>query len=346
MKICVYVFLLLLLIVRFFISQPVYKNGQNLTLSQQVLQEPVRYSSYQSVTLSGIKMYLPLYPEISYGDKITVSGIYQNGKLTNPKLVSVKESGGLFDFRKYLIAFYQKNLPEPHASLVAGIIIGSKANIPVTFWGALKYTGVAHAVVASGTNVTFVAGFLISVFTLFFSRRRSVILTIIAVWIYTVISGLDSPIIRAAIMATVAFGAQALGKLALAWKTLILTVYLMLMYNPAYAGDIGFIMTFVSVISLMLFQKKIEIILSFLPKFLKESLSTSLAAQIGVGPILYVTFGQFNILSPLINALVLWTVGPIMVIGAISALLGLRWLLYLVYPLTWWFINIVGLFSV
>jgi competence protein ComEC len=245
-----------------------------------------------------------------------------------------------------LIEFYQQNLPEPHASLVAGIVLGSKSSIPETFWNELKLTGVAHVVVASGTNVTFVAGFLISLFTLCFPRRKSVLLVIIAIWLYAVISGLESPIIRAAIMASVALSAQALGKLALAWKTLILTVYMMLVYQPAWIGDVGFIMTFVSVISLMLFQKKMEIILSFLPKVIKEGLSTSLAAQIGVAPILFVTFGQFNILSPLINALVLWTVGPIMMIGAISALLRIRYLLYLVYPLTWWFINIVGLFSV
>lgn len=263
MKLFVYILLLLLLVFRFYTTQPNYKNGQTLTLTQQVLQEPVRYPTNQSVTLSGLKISLPLYPEIVYGETVSITGVYQDGKLTKAKLVNIKENGGLFDFRKRLIDFYQKNLPESHASLVAGIVMGSKSSLPVSFWNALKTTGVAHVVVASGTNVTFVAGFMISVFILFFPRRKSVVLTIIMVWLYAVVSGMESPIIRAAVMATAVLGAQALGKLALAWKVLILTAYIMLIYRPAWAGDIGFIMTFVSVISLMLFQKKIEIILSF-----------------------------------------------------------------------------------
>ena len=59
------------------------------------------------------------------------------------------------------------------------------------------------------------------------------------------------------------------------------------------------------------------------PEILKEGLSTSLAAQIGVAPILFVTFGQFNILSPLINALVLWTVPYIMILGSVGGVVGL-----------------------
>ena len=346
MKFYVYVFLLLLLVFRFYVTRPTYQNGQTLTLTQKVLQEPIRYASYQNITLSGLKFYLPLYPEIVYGDQITVSGIYQNGKLTGAKLISVKQSSGLFSFRKKIIEFYQKSLPEPHASLVAGIVLGSKSSLPENFWNDLKITGVAHVVVASGMNVTFVSGFLVALATLFISRRKAVLLVIISIWLYVLLSGLEAPIIRAAVMATATLGAQALGKLALAWKTLVLTVYIMLIYQPLWIGDIGFILTFVATTSLMLFQKKLEIIFSFLPKAVKEGLSISLAAQIGVAPILFVTFGQFNILSPVINALVLWTVAPIMIIGSVSAVLGLKYALYLVYPLTWWFIKVVEVFNV
>ncbi|MEK7112411.1 MAG: ComEC/Rec2 family competence protein, partial [Patescibacteria group bacterium] len=84
---------------------------------------------------------------------------------------------------------------------------------------------------------------------------------------------------------------------------------------------------------------------------LREGLASSLAAQIGVSPILFVTFGQFNLLSPVANALVLWTVPLIMAISGVAGLLSLiipglaRLVLYLAYPLTSWFIFINSLFS-
>ncbi len=88
-----------------------------------------------------------------------------------------------------------------------------------------------------------------------------------------------------------------------------------------------------------------------IPVILREGLSTSLAAQIGVAPILLVTFGQFNLLSPLINALVLWTIAPITIIGAIGGLIGVfvpglgRMILYLTFPLSAWFVYIVNIFN-
>ena len=42
----------------------------------------------------------------------------------------------------------------------------------------------------------------------------------------------------------------------------------------------------------------------------------SLAAQIGMIPILFVTFGQFNIWSPVVSVLTLWTIPYIMILGS------------------------------
>jgi len=100
----------------------------------------------------------------------------------------------------------------------------------------------------------------------------------------------------------------------------------------------------------MVFEKRIAKLLKFMPGVLKEGFSTSFAAQIGVSPILFVTFGQFNILSPLINALVLWTVPYIMILASLGGVVGLmlpilgKLILYVCYPLTWWFAKIVEIF--
>jgi len=124
----------------------------------------------------------------------------------------------------------------------------------------------------------------------------------------------------------------------------------MLLIKPIWITDLGFILSFVATASLMLFQKRINSLLKFVPNILREGLSTSLAAQIGVAPIIYATFGQFNIFSPLINALVLWTIPYIMILGAIGGIVGLvipilgKVILLIAFPLVWWFVGIVNLF--
>jgi competence protein ComEC len=206
-------------------------------------------------------------------------------------------------------------------------------------------------VVASGMNVTLVAGFLLNLLILVLPRRQAVPVTLIGIWCYSLIAGFDAPIIRAAIMGSIGFTAQVLGKLYYAWRALAFSALAMLIIQPKWVGDIGFILSFVATASLMIFEAKIRKYLMKIPVILREGLSTSLAAQIGVAPILLVTFGQFNLLSPLINALVLWTIAPITIIGAIGGLIGVfvpglgRMILYLTFPLSAWFVYIVNIFN-
>ena len=349
--------LILIIFFRYFSEIPKYKNGDFVKITSRVYTEPIVYERQQYLTLQGLKIYLPKYPEINYGDTIIVTGTVDGNKLAtgyvlkNPKLIKIEESNKLlYGLRQKLILFYKSSLPEPYASLVAGITIGSK-NMPSSFWDKLKKTGTAHVVVASGTNVTMVASFLISILTYFFKRKLAVFITIAGIFVYVVLSGFDAPIIRAGIMGSIAFLAQSKGRLVGSYRLLIYSGVLMLLIKPLWITDLGFILSFVATLSLMLFQKRINTKLSFVPNILREGLSTSLAAQVGVAPIIYVTFGQFNILSPVINALILWTVSYVMILGAIGGIIGLivpligRLILFIAFPFLWWFVEIIKIFG-
>ena len=352
MRYLLWLVLILLVLLRQVTDRPTYQNGDRVRITTRVTSEPAKYEYSQRLILSGLKVYLPRFPEISYGDKVVVEGIVLSNELKNPVLVFQDEGTGLlFKFRKNLIDFYRKSLPEPHASLVSGVTLGSKQSIPSDFWQTLKSTGTAHVVVASGMNVTLVAGFLVNFLIIFMTRRRAVPLALVGIWVYALVSGFDAPIVRAAIMGSIGFSAQALGRLNDAWKGLFLSGLVMLGFRPDWLGDIGFILSFVATASLMLFQKRVERKIRFFPKIIRADFSTSLAAQIGVAPILWITFGQFNLLSPMINALVLWTIAPITIIGMISGFVGIfvpligRLILFVIFPLTSWFVGVVNYFA-
>ena len=343
--------LISLILLRYFSARPDYKNGDHVRITSRVYSEPINYDRQQYLTLQGLKIYLPKYPEISYGETIVVEGVVEEKILKNPKLILISDSRfKIFDLREKLILFYKNSLPEPYASLIAGITIGSK-NMPESFWNKLKSTGTAHVVVASGTNVTMLATFLISTLTYLFNRKRAVFMTLTGIVGYIVLSGFDAPIIRAGIMGSIVFLAQNKGRLVNSWRLLIYCAGIMLLIKPIWITDLGFILSFVATMSLMLFQKKIDDKLKFVPNILREGLSTSLAAQIGVAPIIYVTFGQFNMLSPVINALILWTIPYIMILGALGGIVGLvvplvgRLILFMLFPLLWWFVEAIQIFG-
>ena len=352
MRYVFWIFLIILVFVRIITTQPDFSDGDRVRISTKVSSEPIRYDTSQRLILFGLKTYLPNYPEINYGDKVVVEGIVDDGKLTVPTLISLElATGRLYKTRNNIIKVYQKSLPEPHSSLLAGLTLGSKAGLPASFWEALKKTGTAHVVVASGMNVTLVTSFLIGILIIFLPRRKAIPLALVGVWSYSLLSGFDAPIVRAAIMGSIVVTAQAFGRLQTASRALFLSAALMLIIKPDWITDIGFILSFVATGSLMLFERKIASLIHFVPGIFREGLSTSLAAQIGVAPILYATFGQFSLLSPIINALVLWTIAPITIIGGIGGVLGLisvtigKMIIFLAYPLTTWFIWIVGVFG-
>lgn len=343
-----YLILILIIIVRILLSQSAFENGDLLKIRGRVYSEPNYYEYAQIVNLQGIRAKLPRYPEINLGDKIVLKGRVEDSYIKDASLVSHQKSNFIiYKIRHKLISFYQNSLPSPHWGLVAGVVLGSKAGITPQFYESLKASGTLHVVVASGMNVTLVAGFLLQTLVLFMNRRRAVVIAVLGIWIYVAIAGFDAPLVRAAIMGSIAFSALKLGRAYMAWRGLFLSAFVMLFLNPNYLSDLGFILSFAATTSLMLFERYFNRLIYFLPGIFREGLSTSLAAQIGVAPILLWNFGEFNLFSPLINAFVLWTIPYITIIGAIGGMGGLfiplvgRTILFVIYPLTEYFVLIV-----
>lgn len=347
-----FVILLFLVGLRVATYRTTFIDGQRVRISTKLSNQPVRYATNQKIIVKGLVVYLPLFPEINYGDFIVIEGLVDQKKLVKPQLISRQDNNGIFiTLRKKLLSLYSSSLPQPHAGLIAGITLGVKSLLPEEFYSNLISSGVVHVVVASGSNITLLASYIMSMIVIFVSRKKAAVMASVFVWMYVVFVGFEAPLVRAAIMVTIALLAESLGRLYSAFWALVISAALMILYKPSWITDLGFILSFVSTLSLMVFQKRVEKFFSFVPKLVKEGLTTSISAQLGVGAILFVTFGSINFLSPLVNALVLWTIPYVMIIGALGGVLGLisptlgKIVLLLSYPLTKWFIFMVEVFK-
>ncbi len=351
MKYLVWVLLIFLIIFRYFSAKPNFTNGQRLKVSGTILSEPSTSRSNSYFNLANIKV-TAKGDNVHYGDYIVIEGTYEDGELKDTIIDNINPSNNFFiKIRKKLVNFYEESLPQPHASLIEGMTIGAKSNLPYNFNNNLKRTGTSHVVVASGTNVTMTAGFLLAILLTVLPRRKALIFTVIFIWIYTLISGFEAPIIRASIMATVAFTGLIFGKVGNSFRYIIFAAIIMLIVIPSWVSDIGFLLSFATTASLILFQSHIGKLFKSLPGIIKEDLTTSISAQIGSTPIIFYFFGNLNLLSPFINVLVLWTIAPIMIIGGLSGILSFffpalaKIILQFSYPLTAWFVSVVNFFS-
>lgn len=214
-------------------------------------------------------------------------------------------------------------LPSPQAQLLSGILLGQNKSLPPEFRLALRDTSTLHIVVASGQNLTFVAGFFLYLAGLI-KRRVVLTLTLVAVVSYVILTGGQIPILRAAVMVTLAFLAQLLGRQNSSIWVLTLTAAVFLLINPKWISDLSFQLSFLATLGVVVAAPIILKYLKFVP-VLSSDLATSLGAQMMVTPVIIQNFHQLSLVSILANLLVLWTVSLIMISGSVMLALSLIW---------------------
>lgn len=189
-------------------------------------------------------------------------------------------------------------LPEPQASLLAGILVGARASMPLEFRDALNITGTSHIVAVSGFNVTVVAGLVELAALRYMARQRALFLAILAVWLYSLLTGLPPSATRAATMCTLTLAAKLVGRGGDALSFLCLSGAIMAGLDPYILYDLGFQLSFLATAGLVLLEPVIRGWLTRLPGWLAASLSVTLAAQLATLPIMVGSFHTLSLVAP------------------------------------------------
>jgi competence protein ComEC len=243
----------------------------------------------------------------------------------------VMEPGGttawrLLDaLREHFATTTRNALPEPHASLVAGIVFGARVGLPPELKAAMSATGTTHLTAVSGANVAMVAGAATLLAGRFLGRLPAALVAIVVVWLYTVLVGAPPSALRAAWMATVVLLARGVGRQADALGGLVLAVALLLAWTPGLAADLGFQLSVAATAGLILLSPGIERglgRLTWLPRGVRGEVAVAVAAQIATLPILVGAFQRVSLVSLPANLLAAPLIPPLMALGAALATLG------------------------
>ncbi|MFH0942895.1 MAG: ComEC/Rec2 family competence protein [Candidatus Beckwithbacteria bacterium] len=326
---------------------------EKVLIQGRISSEPLLQGTIQKFKVDQFDIVTKSYPKYEYGQKVIISGKlqrrlinkwYSKFSLMYPDIQIITSDSEnsigwqfkrkIFKFRQEIESRFDQNLPEPEASLLAGIVLGSKRGLPEKFYLSLQKTGTLHIVVASGFNVTVILGFMAAYLSGFLHRSLAIGFGVVAVAVYTVMAGAEPAIVRAAIMGSLGFLGQILGRKAASLRLLLITVLTMMLIKPLIVFDIGFQLSVAATSGLILLGLRLEAVFSKV-WLIGKDLGQTLAAQIAVWPLIMLHFGQMSWFSPLVNGLILWLVPIIMGFGAILALTNSRligWLTYI--PLT------------
>ena len=80
-------------------------------------------------------------------------------------------------------------LPEPHAALLTGILLGDDAGMSPELQDAFGATGTSHIITISGFNIAIIAGLFYAAATGLFGRRHGLWIAMLGVAAYTLLVG-------------------------------------------------------------------------------------------------------------------------------------------------------------
>ncbi len=196
--------------------------------------------------------------------------------------------------------------------IIAAMTLGERSQVDASLRETYAKVGAAHVLALSGLHLSIIY----AVFSLFLSSRRfrtfSQILIVLTIWAYVFLVGLPVSVIRAAIMITV-YALLSLGyRERMSVNTLAFTACVILCTNPLSIYDIGFQLSFMAVLAILLLTPLAEHMVSaaFLQRHrLLRTLwglaTVSISAQVGTAPLTMYYFGRLPTYFLLSNMVVI-----------------------------------------
>lgn len=219
-------------------------------------------------------------------------------------------------------------LPEPHASLLNGILYGIPLSSNTVFYSEIKTVGLLHIVVLSGTNITLLSSLIGSILAST-GKRVSILLNILIIILFILLVGIKAPILRSGFMAVFTLVSIYYGKRALPLYSLLLSALCISVIWPQWLTSISFQLSYAATLGIILFYKnststdKLTGIGEEFKMYIKNDVRLSISAQIFASPLILLYFNQVSLVSPLANLLISWAIAPLMVFGFITSLLGM-----------------------
>ncbi|MEI6788485.1 MAG: ComEC/Rec2 family competence protein [bacterium] len=228
--------------------------------------------------------------------------------------------------------------------ILNSILLGYYSQIPRDLYQAFANTGTLHVFAISGSHVVIFAGAVIFILAAAgLSRMWWILFLGPLLVLYIAMTGLQPSAIRAGIMGVIYWSAPLIGRKSDIFTTLAASAILILGFDPGDLLNIGFILSYVAVLGLVLFcpvfmaplhrcfqhdplklepdppwQENLRAVwLMFADMF-----SVSLAAWLVTAPLTVLFFGNFSLIGLPANLLVVPLSSLVIITGVLSLTLG------------------------
>ncbi|MCH4147398.1 MAG: competence protein ComEC family protein [Prevotella sp.] len=231
----------------------------------------------------------------------------------------------------------QTGLEKDNLALISAMALGDKSMISKEIKQDYSISGGSHILALSGLHLGIIYAVLVMTITVlmrvfrredyFSSRWVDAVIQIVslsAIWSYVVLVGMSGSVVRSATMITIYGLVTLLNRQRMSLNALATAAIIMLIINPYNLWDIGFQMSFMAVLGILLIYPHRRL------NWFVGITVVSVAAQIGVAPLIMYYFGRFSCYFILTNFIVipcafgiLYGTIVLLIVSPIAALQGL-----------------------
>lgn len=184
-------------------------------------------------------------------------------------------------------------------AIAKALILGDKSLLSPELKKSFSSAGAMHVLAVSGLHVGIIVElliFLLGRFPRVISKKQAMLLTLGIIWIYVAIIGFPASVVRAGFMFSFLVVGRLIGRSASSLNMLLLSGFIMLVINPLWIFDIGFQLSYLAMLGILLYYQPISKLFHIGNKWLRkvwEGTSVGLAAQLFTLPFTLYYFHQF-----------------------------------------------------
>jgi competence protein ComEC len=244
------------------------------------------------------------------GARMTVDG----ASFSSPGAVPARLANGL---RRTLLRGAQPLSPERRA-LFTGFVLGDDRDQRPEVTDDFRASGLSHLLVVSGENVAFVLA-LLAPFLNRFRLTGRLVGGLAVLVLFGVLTRWEPSVLRAEAMAALALLAAAVGRPASTLRLLSLAVAGLVLVDPLLVRSVGFLLSVGACAGIAVLAVPVAARLPG-PRSVAAAMGVTIAAQVGVLPVLVPTFGGLPVAALPANLLAVPVAGPIMMWGMAAGL--------------------------
>lgn len=220
----------------------------------------------------------------------------------------------LYEYREYLYNRMKSVLNEENAALVSATSFGYVDGLTSEQKDYMKYYGLIHIISVSGFHMALIYKIL--------NRIFDYRITLLICVVYAVFTGASAATLRSLFMIIVLKLGEALYKKYDALSALCFSGIILCLLSPYNALDLGFQLSYLATLGIILFNSKLDRYFYKFPKYLREAMAISISPQILTYPILGVTIGYFSLNVVVSNIILMPFFTLIVILGNLLLLLS------------------------